>query len=480
MTPATPSSGAVGNAASSIDQAAWPITKAERHFTRARLAIVLLVASAATWCYLTGEVVARYLDFKMGFAALLAGSLFGMCVAVLAVVPAATRYGIDTMASSKPLFGDQGWIFSVLLQFLSIVGWNSLLLIFFGKSVAILLSTMGLTDPANSPVIVRAVSGGACVLVFLLLMHGMSAIERASGILFALIVGIGIWIGAMLITGQSDALAKAVPKAASDNLLWNYTTGIEIGIASHVAWWPYLGAMVRESPDAKTATLPAILAMGLPVPLLGTIGIAATLALEVADPSAWLVQLGGALYGAIALIFLIAANLGTTTVGAYATAIGMKQVPVLKGLSWRTTVLIGLAPVAAICTIVPDLFFDNLGSFLAFVGVLFSPVCAIQIADHMILRRQRLDLRALYVTGPGTAYHYWRGINPAGVIAMLTGFAVYIALLNPLTYESRFPYEWTTASIPAGLASGLVYWLVTRLVIIPNGKGGYRKVRAAP
>jgi NCS1 family nucleobase:cation symporter-1 len=47
-----------------------------------------------------------------------------------------------------------------------------------------------------------------------------------------------------------------------------------------------------------------MLGMGLPVPLLSLVGLAAILALQVSDPSAWMVQLGGTTYGAIALLKL--------------------------------------------------------------------------------------------------------------------------------------------------------------------------------
>ena len=98
----------------------------------------------------------------------------------------------------------------------------------------------------------------------------------------------------MLLTEQSDAIAAAKPAYASGSLQWDYVTGIEIGIVSLLSWWPYIGAMVREAPDAHTATLPSMLGMGLPVPILSVVGLAAILALQVSDPSAWLVQLGGA------------------------------------------------------------------------------------------------------------------------------------------------------------------------------------------
>jgi NCS1 family nucleobase:cation symporter-1 len=56
---------------------------------------------------------------------------------------------------------------------------------------------------------------------------------------------------------------------------------------------------------------------------------------------------------------------------------------------------------------------------------------------------------------------------------MLVGFGVYTYLLNPLTYASRWPYQYLTASLPTALAAALIYWLLTRLINIPARRGGY-------
>jgi NCS1 family nucleobase:cation symporter-1 len=459
--------------APATDESGWPLTKADRQWNQWQLFVVLLVTAAATWCYIIGEYVGYYLNLRMGFAAMTAGAMIGMLLVTLAVVPTATRFGLDSIAAAKPQFGDRGWIITVFLQYASIIGWNCLLMIFFGKSVSQLLVTIGLTSPESGPLVIRVVTVIACVAVFFILMRGGTGLEKVSKVLFFFIVGIGLWMTFMLLTGQSDAIAAAKPAYASGSLQWDYVTGIEIGIVSLLSWWPYIGAMVREAPDAHTATLPSMLGMGLPVPILSVVGLAAILALQVSDPSAWLVQLGGALYGTIALAFVIAANLGTTLAGVYATAVGLRQVPALASASWRTLILIGLLPVAAVTILVPDLFFSNFGTFLAFIGVFFSPICAIQIVDYLIIRRQRVSIRGIYSTGPGTPYHYWAGFNPAALLAMVAGFVTYLYLLNPVTYASRSPYEFLTASLPTAVVAGIVYAAVTLLINKPAGKGGY-------
>lgn len=456
-----------------IEKSGWPLTRADRHWSQRQLFAVLLVAAAATWCYVIGEYVGYYLNLRMGFAAMTAGSMIGMLLVTLAVVPASTRYGVDSIASAKPIFGARGWILTVFLQYVSIIGWNCLLMIFFGKSVAQLLIAIGFTAPDGAALVVPIASILACAVVYFILMRGGNGLERVSRILFFCIVGVGAWMIFMLFTKQWDAIVTATPAYASGSLQWDYVTGIEIGIVSLLSWWPYIGAMVREAPDAHTATLPAMLGMGLPVPILCVVGLAAILALQVSDPAAWLVQLGGPVYGVIALIFVIAANLGTTLAGVYATGVGLRQVPGLDKASWSTVLLLGLVPVAAVSIFVPELFFGNFGTFLAFIGVFFAPLCAIQIVDYFILRRQRLTIRGIFTTGEDSPYFFWGGFNPAAILAMGAGFFTYLYLLNPITYASRPPYEFMTAALPTALVAGVIYWVATALLVRPAGKGGY-------
>lgn len=455
------------------DESNWPLRKSERTWGRLELGIVLLVAACATWCYIIGEYVGYYLDLKQGFATMTAGSMIGMLLVTLAVVPAATRYGIDSIVSARPQFGSRGWILTVFLLYTSIIGWNSLLLIFFGKSVLQLLLTVGAVGEGSEATVMTVSTILACALVYGVLMGGASGIARVSNVLFFFIIGVGAWMVYLLLTNDGIDLAAAVPAYAAEDAQWNYVTGIEIGIVSLLSWWPYIGAMVRVAPNAGTAAMPAMVGMGLPVPLLSVIGLAAILALETSDPSAWMVQLGGSVYGAIALVFVIAANLGTAIIGVYATAVGLKSIPGIGKLSWRITLLLALVPVAVIGVLVPDFFFNNFGTFLAFIGVFFAPLCAIQIVDFLLLRGQRLDVRALYDPSPGAAYYYWGGFNPAAILGMAAGFAAYVYLLDPLTYVSRSPYETLTASLPAAAAGGLVYLIATLAIVKPAGKGGY-------
>lgn len=457
----------------SIAESGWPLTASDKTWTTRQLTIVLLVTACGNWSYLIGQYVAFYLDFKMGVAALIAGSMIGMLILTLAVVPTSAKYGLDSIAASKPQFGNRGWLITVFLQYASIIGWNALLLVFFAKAVVQAMITLNLAGPEDSLTIIRVVSAVTCGVVYIVLLRGLKGLEAASNLLFGLVVGIGIWMLYLLLSSQAGALAVAKPSMPSASMAWNYVTGVEISIVSLLGFWSYFGAIIREAPSPSSAVLPSMLAMGLSLPLLSIVGLAAMLVLQVPDPTAWLVSLGGPLYGLIALLFIMAANLGPSLAGVYSTAMGLRRVPALGDAKWSTLILLSIAPVAAVGVLIPEEFFSSFGTFLAFIGVFFAPLCAIHIADTFVLRGNNLNLRGIYQEGPGSPYEFWGGFNPAALLAMAAGFATYIYLLNPVSYASRWPYEYTTASLPAALIAGIVFVVVTRFVVIPGRKGDY-------
>jgi nucleobase:cation symporter-1, NCS1 family len=459
-------------AAPPADESAWPLPPSERNWSPLRLGITLATAAAATWCYLIGEAVGSYLGFFEGAMTLTAGCMIGMLLVLLAGGPLSVRFGIDSIAATKPQFGSRGWVIPAALQAISIIGWNSLLIIFFAKSAVQLLAALGLfSGLGEHSAVVPALTLLACGLIFVALRHGARGVTTASNILVAHVF-VGLWMLYLLISRRWPDLLAAVPAAAQPNRLWNYTTGIELGIATTLSWWPYIGAMIRMAPNGRAVVLPVMLGMGLPVPLLSLIGLGGILVLKTSDPATWLRTIGGPLYAVIALTFVTAANFGTAIAGIYASTIGLRNFQALESRSWTTLLIITLTPVAAIGLFIPELFFAKFGSFLALIGVAFAPLCGIQIADYFVLRRRRIDVRAIYLLQPGSPYHFWRGVNPAAIIALGAGCAAYVVLLNPLTYASLGPYRFLTASLPSALVASAVYLAASRYVIAA-GRGGY-------
>ena len=76
-------------------------------------------------------------------------------------------------------------------------------------------------------------------------------------------VFVGLWMLYLLVSQRwPELIARAARRWRSPDRLWNYTTGVELGIGSTLSWWPYIGAMIRMAPNRRTVVLPVLLGMG--------------------------------------------------------------------------------------------------------------------------------------------------------------------------------------------------------------------------
>jgi NCS1 family nucleobase:cation symporter-1 len=460
----------------------WPIAPKERNWGLVGLFGVTLSAGIAAWSYAIGGAVSWYLTAGLGTFAMLAGALVGMYFATLAAMPVSVKYGVDTIAASKPIYGFRGAAFAIFVQYASIIGWNCLLIILLGNATAEVLAAGGLIGEEQKHLVQVVVSLATVVIAFLMVIGGADSVRNNSIWIAVAVALTGVIVLVMLVSQTGvDAIAAGVPAYDTGDQLLNYSLGFEILVATVLSWWPYMGGIMRMGKSVSQALFPAMICLGLVTGLIGLIGLYASLATGVQDPSVAFVQVTGLWMGIVAVLFIALANIGTAVVGVYATMIGLKQVPALQfRLSWKVMAVIALGPVALIVAVVPDWFSANIVTFMYLLGVVFAPIIGIQIADYYLLRKQKLDVKALYDDTSAGAYRFWGGFNLVAFVATIVGMFVYWILLDPVTYENRLMlgeiplFKYLTASIPSIVTSGVLYWLLTRFVTIPLHKGGYR------
>lgn len=462
-------------------EGSWPVIPKERNWGLLGIFGVTLSAGIAAWSYAIGGAVSWYLPADLGTVAMIAGALVGMYFVTVAAMPVSVKYGIDTIAASKPIFGFRGSWFAILVQYASIIGWNCLLIILLGRATAEVLAAGGLIGEDLKYPVQVAVSLVTIGVAFWMVIGGADSVRNNSVWIAVAVAGAGLIVFVMLIANTGwDTIAAGVPAYASGNLHLDYMLGFEILVATVLSWWPYMGGIMRMGKSVKQALLPSMICLGLVTGVVGLIGLYASLGTGIQDPSVSFVTVTGLWMGIVAVIFIALANIGTAIVGVYATMIGLKQVPALQfRLSWRWMALITLGPVAIVAGLFSVQFYDNLTKFMYLLGLVFAPICGVQIVDYYLFRRQKLDVPALYDTGQASKYRFWLGINPAAFVAVAAGMVLYYFLLNPLDYTMALTvngtpvFQWITASIPSLLVTGVVYWILTRLVVIPMKKGGY-------
>lgn len=456
----------------------WPQPRSQRSWGSFAVFSTSVSTAIATWCFIIGGFAAYYLPAGQGTLAVLAGSLIGILFIVLACLPVSAKYGIDAVASAVPQMGTRGSMLAVVLIFLSTLGWNVYLFVLLGRAVQSIGSAFGLALPEWT---IGAAGIAAVLVVLVLLRKGSAAVRNFSQGIAIVVLVLAFVIMFLLINSAGLENLLAAPAVAPDaDLNVNWASAMEVLIASNLSWWAYTGAMVRNSPSARKSLWPVVLGLGLAVGVGSLTGLYGGLLVPDSggDPTQFLVEIGGPIFGVIALLFIILANIGTAVVGVYAATVAVRQLPPVRRMSWVSSTLITVVPALVLAGFFADAVFANFSVFLAFLGIAFAPICGMQIADYYFLRRQKYDVGSLYSTLPSSNYYYWRGFNPVGFTAFIAGVATYLYLLDPVTYSSRAPFSYTTASIPTVVVAGLVYWLGTKLILRPLHKGGYGSVKA--
>jgi NCS1 family nucleobase:cation symporter-1 len=475
--PTAPARGGHGGTDLAVENG-WPQPRSERHWGPFTVFSTSIATAIATWCFIIGGFVSYYLTASPGTLAIVAGSLIGILFIVLALLPVCTKYGIDSVTSSRPQLGVNGSLLSVVTIFATTLGWNLILFIFLGRATTSILRGLGI----NVPGWVTGAAGVLGIIVVLAVLRAGPHKLRDLGPPIAILTLVfGVVVMALLLHRLGlSALLAAPAVAPSKDSHTNWASGLEVLIASNLSWWAYTGGIVRNAPSSRSSVWSVVIGLGLGVGVGSLAGFYAGLVIPNSggDPTQFLVDVGGPFLGIVLLLFIVIADLGTAMVGVYASAIALRQVPGrLSRSSWQSSIILATVPAFLLVGFFPDTVFKHFGAFLSFLGVCFGPICGIQIVDYFVLRSQRLDVAALYDFSRTGAYRFWGGVNPVGLVAFAAGVALYLYLLDPVTYESRAPFQYLTASLPSIVVAALVYWLGARLVLQPLGVGGYARSR---
>lgn len=451
-----------------VARSSLPLPVRQRNWSGFVLGAVCTTAGIATWSFVVGGSAASYLDAKMGTVAMLAGGLIGQMLVTLATVPSSTTYGIETVISTKPQLGSRGSYLGLFMQYCTALGWNSVLMLFFGRSVASVLIASGVADEGSRSAIATVTTVLGIVGVWWMVSRGAASLQRVGPVVAVGMCAIAVWLFYVLFSEYGLAnILDAAPIAAWPDRLLNYTSVVELLIVSTWGWWSYMGGMVRMVDSGRKALLPSMLGLGVAWVVVAAVSLYAALMTGHADATVWAIEVAGTTGGVVVLVFIAFANLGSTLIGAYVASLGVSQVPWIGSrVRWKWIAAGVLAPMMLVTVFFSGPFSDNIDRFMAFVGLMIAPMVGIQIADWYVLRRlSSLRVSALYRHDRGSDYWYVAGFNPAGIIALVLGSVTYQLLLNPVTYEPRSElFKYLTASLPA-LAVGAVTYVVLSLVL---------------
>jgi NCS1 family nucleobase:cation symporter-1 len=274
--------------------------------------------------------------------------------------------------------------------------------------------------------------------------------------------------------GWSEIVA-AKPTGPSGDNLWDYTIAIEWSLGFAFSWWWIMGAMSRITKTQRAVAVGFVVGEAFPAGIAIIIGMFTALVVGTFDPTEWLIPVAGRGWGVVGLVFMVLANITSGALMAYAGGMAVRTYKVGRKWSWRLTTFFVLLP-AIITMLFQDFIYTRLGQVLAIWAILLAPLTAIVFVDYFLLRKQHLDLKAVYDGSPGSKYYFWKGVNPAFVVSVVVSFGFYYWMLDPISLRSSGLFKYTGAAIPTFILAGIVYYALTKWLVVPRGWGDYPKL----
>lgn len=436
----------------------------------------------ATWAFLIGGSVALFAGVTTAIAATVIGNLVGVVLVAVGTCLPSAKYGIEQFTALRSVLGSNGVraLIAILVP-LSGAGWNAILAIMFGRAVTNVLNAVfdAGFDP-NGPVVI-GMSLLALLVSWVVLSRGPVSLEWVNKIVApVLVVMTLVMLGVIVANHSWSELMSAEALAPFGDPRLDFAIALELSFAVAFAWWPITGNLARLTKTQRVSFWPNMIGLFGASVVAGLVGTFAALVIGDADPTAWMVPLGGVVLGVLALLFVAFANVTSIVAQTYSGGLGLIRAggSVIRRIPWPVFIALLYTP-PAIVVFWPATFYDNFFKFIAWVGMAMAPLTAVYLTDFFLLRRGKLMLRELYEPEGTSRYSFWWGLNPAAIIAVAAGSVTYVLLLDPITFESHAIFTYTTASLPALLVTAVVHAVLTVVWVRPAGKGGYRDPAAA-
>ena len=448
-----------------------PTTIAQRTWTTYHVASLWIGLAVCIPTYmLAASLVGAGMDWKQAIFTIMLGNLI-VCVPMVLVAHAGTRYGIPFPVLARSSFGIRGSNVPALMRGVVACGWFGIQTWIGGQAIHTMLKV---AIPSWEPPFAMALGFAVFWLANMyVVVRGSNAIKalEAWSAPFLIVSGLALLAWAV---GRAGGFGPVLAQPSRFRTTGEFMVVFVPSLTAMVGFWATLALNIpdlsRYARDQKAQVWGQILGLPTTMTLFSFIGVAVTSASTVIfgepvwDPVQLLSRIENPLVVLVALFALLIATL-TTNVAAnvVAPANGFANLWPARIDFARGGILTGIIGIA----IMPWRLLENadryMGWLVAYSGFL-GPIAGIFIADYWVVRRARLSLPDLY-DGSGI-YGRW---NARALVSLATGITLALVGLVVPALRVLYDYAWFVGF--AG-AFGMYVMLMRPRAKAPGWQGG--------
>lgn len=334
---------------------------------------------------LTGTYFAS-LGFSKGLLAIIIGHIIG-CAMLFFAGLIGGKVRKSAMETAKMSFGSRGVFLFTVLNIIQLIGWTAIM-IYDGASAANRILSIGNW--------IWCIVIGVLILLWILIgVQNLGKVNTvAMGALFVLTI-----VLSFVIFGSGTAL-----NVSGEGM--TFGAAVELSVAMPLSWLPLISDYTRAAKKPVKATAVSAVTYGIISCWMYVIGMGAAIFTGESDIAQIMVKAGLGIAGLLIVVF---STVTTTFLDAYSAGVSSESLSAKISGKW---VAVGVTVLGILGAVFLPL--TDITDFLYFIGSVFAPMIAIQIADFFILKQNKEN----------------SAFSTKNLIIWLAGFVIYRLLMK--------------------------------------------------
>ena len=309
---------------------------------------------------LTGTYFAP-LGFTKGLLAVLIGHIIG-CAMLFFAGLIGGKIRKSAMETAKMSFGSKGALLFSVLNIIQLVGWTAIM-IYDGA-----LAVNGIFNIGNW---IWCIIIGALIILWILI--GIKNLGKVNTVAMAALFILTIVLS-FVIFGKGT-----MQNIGGEGM--TFGAAVELSVAMPLSWLPLISDYTREAQKPVKATAVSAITYGIVSMWMYVIGMGAAIFTAESDIAQIMVKAGLGIAGLLIIVF---STVTTTFLDAYSAGVSSESLSSEINGKWVAVAVTVIGAAGAIFLPLTDIT-----DFLYFIGSVFAPMIAIQIADFFILKQNK-------------------------------------------------------------------------------------------